>query len=71
MQEVWAGGGGSEWPKGKPEQSQKQVSFRPEFALWFPCESEKKKGVGGGERKDVQNLIQNQPLLSPWPISLI
>lgn len=38
-----------------------QVSFSPEFALWFPCESGKEKRVGGGERKDIQNPVQKQP----------
>lgn len=56
---------GSECPKRKAEHSQNQVSFSPEFALWFPCESEEKKGVGRGERKDVQNPVQTQPLSLP------
>lgn len=69
-EESEAGGGGSEWKKKKkptqtPEHSQIQISSSPEFALWFPHESEEKQGVGRGEKRHFQSPVQSQPPLFP------
>lgn len=46
-----------------PEHSQIPISSSPEFALWFPHESEEKQGVGRGEKRRFQSPVQSQPPL--------